>query len=185
MVRNQGRATDKQPIYTWDSQIGAGVRRIDRAAVQNRDVLDRFFTIQRRKLVLDNIYTVGNVVRRGEAGALCARNRPDRLVGNDDLLQVLRTDLGEAAEELVPYDVLGLPKGLFGLGFADAENRGDAIANRGGNLVSNVFIGLSEDIAALRMANDGVICHPFKSGDAGLAGIGAEILIIKILGGEL
>ena len=70
-------------------------------------------------------------------------------------------------------------------GFTDAENRGDIVANCGGNFLGDVGFGFVEDIAAFGMANNGIIYETAELRESDLACVCAIIAPVEILSGEL
>ena len=118
---------------------------------------------------------LGDLGRRRLAGA----DRPDRLVGDDEVV------LGLEHPHLPAEDVLGLARLALGLGLADARDDGQARVQRCTRSPRDAFVRLAEELAALRVADDGAVHAQLAEHlRRDLAGEGALRLPVHVLGGN-
>ena len=113
---------------------------------------------------------------RGQAGA----DRPDRLIGHHQIVGARR--IRQRAVELPAADVEGLPGIALVLGFADADDRGEAGAPGGFRLLPDQHVALAMIGAPLGMAdNDGAGAGIRQHFGRKIAGMGARRLGVAIL----
>lgn len=117
-------------------------------------------------------------------GDLAGADGPDGLVGNDDLGPV--GDGGLEGSKLLADDLNG-GAGLALLeALTAAPDGADAVLGGVLGLGRNDLVGLAEDGAALRVAEDGPVdVAILELGDADLAGEGTVGLVEDVLGGNL
>ena len=125
-----------------------------------------------------------DIGRFGRTSIFVARDGPDWFVGNNNLRNIFFADFVKTVGELAIDSRGSFAVFAFHGGFADAKNRGKAIAESGGNFLSDVFFGLIKDITAFRVANDGIIDKTAKLRDGCFAGESAIVAPIEVLGGK-
>jgi len=115
-------------------------------------------------------------------GRLTGTDRPVRLVGDDHPRDRRgRAPVGNSRAHLAHADV-GRRRGVSARGFADAEDRDEAVAERGAGLRGDDGLGLAELGAAF-----GVPDHDVRTADLGqlgsgdLTGVGAAVLGREVL----
>jgi len=119
-----------------------------------------------------------------DSGHLAGADGPDGLVGNHDLAPV--ADLGGDGSQLPLDDGDGLAGLALLERLAAAPDDVDASLGRELGLGGHNLVGLAEDGAALRVAEDGPAdVAVLELGDADLASEGAVGLVKDVLGGHL
>lgn len=123
------------------------------------------------------------LLRRSRAKRL-RTNSPDRLVGDDNLGPVLDARIRDSLE-LRGADIDGPASGVLLGGLADAEDDAEAALEGRLDLGRNGGVGLAA-LAALGVAED----HPVDAVrlelvDGDLAGVGAGLLVVDVLRGDL
>ena len=81
-------------------------------------------------------------------------DRPDRLVGDDDPVELLSVNRRQVGLELAAQNRLGLAGVALGLALADAEDRLQPGGERRRDLAGQRLVGLAEVLAALGVAED-------------------------------
>ena len=161
----RGAADERAVDVRLGEQLGRVVR-LDRAAVEHRHV---------EQALDERVRLLGDLGRRGLAGA----DRPDRLVGDDEVV------LGLEHRDLATQDVLGLPRLALGLGLAHAGDHGQARIERRAGTLRDALVGLAEELASLRVADDRAVdpeLAQHRRGD--LAGERALRLPVHVLRGD-
>ena len=146
--RFQAGAADQRAIDVGDRHQFPRVRGFYRAAIENTDpgplaVKSRSEEFPDKLMNLLNIFG-----RRGQAGA----DRPNRLIGHHQIVgprAVRQRDV-----ELPAADVEGMTGIALALGFADADDRGEAGAPDRLRLLPNQHVGLAVVGAALGVADN-------------------------------
>jgi hypothetical protein len=175
----QARAADERAIDVFDRQQFRGVGRPHRAAIENAHA----GALPRQMLVhpvTDEAVHLGDVSRRGRK---TRADRPDRLVGNDNLSP--RRIFRNRTRQLHADDRQGVACFPRCSRFADANDRREPRAQRRLGLGANDLIGFVVAAAALRMAKD----HIARAGilehfGGNIAGEGAVCLGMAILAAE-
>lgn len=118
------------------------------------------------------------------SGDLASANGPDGLVGNDNLAPVV--DLGTDSSKLLLDDGDGLASLTLLEGLAAAPNDTNTALGSDLGLVGDDLVGLTEDGAALGVAQNGPgNAAVLKLGDADLAGESTVGLVEDVLSGNL
>ena len=126
-----------------------------------------------------------DLLRLVGGGGLPRADGPDGLVGDDDVLGLLRGEPAHPLLDVLADDVLGGPPLALIELLADAEDGGEAPGEDGGDLLADPLVRLAQDVPALGVAAEdvgapGVLEH----GDADLAGEGALGLPVAVLRAE-
>src|SRR4051794_19121411 len=120
------------------------------------------------------------ILRRGH---LAGADRPHRLVGEDDLPDLLRGQALQGRVELVA--AVGHVPGRQPLGqpLPHAQDRGQAVPERGLQLAGHQGVVLAVDRAPLRVSDDDVRAgHRGEHGPADVAGVRAGVVRREVLG---
>src|SRR5580698_4410742 len=118
-------------------------------------------------------------------GGFAGADSPDWLVSDNDVFRVFRDDSDQGERNLLPQDfirVVGFP---LGQDFSDADNRGELVLERHGELFVEGFIGFVEVLALLRVPDDDMRRSDGRKHQCrGLAGIGALFGEVHVLGAD-
>ena len=85
---------------------------------------------------------------------------------------------------MIADDVGGFAEISFIFGLADADDRGDIVAEGGGDFLLDDFVGLVIEVAAFGMADDGIFDNTAKLISGNFAGVGAKIISGDVLRSE-
>ena len=184
MVGDEAGAADEQAVHAGDGEVGAGVGGIDAATIKNRQGFSNVGAVGVGQELAKIFKRGGDLFGGSEMSAGGGADGPDGFVGNDDAAEVFGGDFGEAAEQLVTQDIVGLAEGVFGGGFAEAEDGGDLVAEGGGDGGADVFVGEMEELAAFGVTDNTIIYQAAQLGAGNLAGVGTEIVRVGGLSGE-
>lgn len=116
-------------------------------------------------------------------GNLASANGPDGLIGDDDLRPV--GDLGLESGELLADDIDGLAGLTLLQGLSAAPDHTDAVLGGVLGFEGNNLVALTEDGAALGVAQDGPVdAAVLELGDGDFAGESAIGFVVDVLGGN-
>lgn len=119
-------------------------------------------------------------------GDLAGANSPDGLVGNNNVGPLLGADSLSDGTELCGDDGDGLALLALLEGLAAAKDDADALVEGVLGLGGDELVGLLEDDTALRVADQGPAdVGVLELGGGDLAGEGALVLVVDVLGGDL
>ena len=118
-VRVEAGPADERPVDVGQRQQLLGVLGLERAAVEDPHGLAGLLVEALDERAHERDGLLGLLGGRAAAGA----DRPDRLVGDDDLGQALERDLLEPLLDLVAQLALGVAALALVLGLADAQDR--------------------------------------------------------------
>ena len=184
MVSNQTCVADQEAIDAVNREVaGCGVF-VYGTAIEDRDVLGGLRVITTSDVFSDELLSFFDI---GWAGWLCAfvtADSPNWFVGDNNFVDIFGANLAEAGGELIVNGSFGFAVFALESGFADAENRGEAVADGGGDFLSDDFVCFIEDVAAFGMADDNVVYEAADLGRGDLAGVGTIILPVTVLSGE-
>src|SRR5206468_606172 len=111
--------SDESPVNVLELEQAAGVRRVDRPAVENPDELGRVA----RAVSDEGAHEADGFLDLLERRDLPGPDRPDRLVGDHDLAEPVGSDPVESLTDLVAELPSHVPIFALLLGLADAEDR--------------------------------------------------------------
>lgn len=161
------------------AELGA-VLLVDAATVQDASLLGNLVGDVGLEPLADGLVDLLGLLGGGD---LAGANGPDGLVGNDNLGPV--GDLGLEGSELLADDLDGLAGLALLEGLAAAPDDADAVLGGVLGLVGDDLVGLLEDGAALRVAEDGPVDLAVEElRDGQLAGEGAVGLVKDVLGSD-
>jgi hypothetical protein len=173
--------TNEETVNVGLAAEVAAVLLVDAAAVQDAGSVSNAVADVLLEPLADGLVDLLGLLGGGN---LAGANGPDGLVGNDNLAPV--RDLLLEGRKLGADDVDGLAGLALLEGLAAAPDDADAVLGGVLGLGGNVGVGLGEDSAALRVAEDGPCdVTVLELGDRDLAGEGAVGLVEDVLGGDL
>ena len=128
---------------------------------------------------------VGNIDRLSRASIFIAGYCPNGFVCDDDLMDIFFANVVEAANKLIVDSGFSFAVFAFFSGFADAEDRGNSVAERGGDFFANIAIRFVEKITTLGVSDEGVIDKATNLAGGSFASKSTGVAPIDILGGKL
>ena len=144
-----------------------------RRALRTESVADRFAN-----------HAVDERGLRG-GGRAAGADGPDRLVGDDRARNVACVEPRKTVLRLAQDDRRGVAVVVLLLGFSDAQDRHQAMLDRGEDLAIYQFVGLAADVAALGVAEDYVgDANRLEHRRGDLAGERALVFVMHILRGQ-
>src|SRR2546427_3855066 len=121
----------------------------------------------------------------GGSSSLPGANRPNRLVGDNGLLDLAFAESGKAAADLNLKHLLGFTTFAFSQSFANANYRLERSSMRCQSLFRNQFIRFLLVLAPLGVTKDNVAHREFLEHDSGdLPSKSADIVLAHVLGTE-
>ena len=154
---------------------------VDRAAVEDPQV---------RRAPVEALVGERAEVRGGALGVLGGRglpraDRPDGLVGDEEVLGVEPVDVAEAGVQLSGEHVLGGARLALLLGLPHAEHRHEARAAHRGDGAPDGRVVHAEQSSPLGVPHDrDAHAQPREHRRADLAGVGAPVVLAHVLGAE-
>src|SRR5579884_440107 len=179
VLRVQGGAADQRAVDVRLGHDPRGVRALDRAAVQDAHLLRGLRGDTFREPAADR---ADDLLRVGRGGHLAGADRPDRLVRDHGLLDLLRGKARERAVELGQRvrDVFARLADLQPI--ADAHDRAHAAAERRLGLGRDQFVGLAVVLAPLRVPDHDVRAAELgQHGRGDLSGVRARGVLRDVL----
>src|ERR1700722_2518845 len=139
-------SADECAVDLWLVEQGGGVVGLDAASVKDADGVGDVTAEAASDFAADEqMCGGGNLWRGGFAGA----DGPDRFIGYDDILGVFRRDSDERERDLLAQDFVGVIGFALGQVFADADDRGELVLERSGELLVDGLVGFVAILAAL------------------------------------
>ena len=126
-----------------------------------------------------------HLLRLQRRGDLAGTDRPDGLVGDNDLFDVSRREAGQRAANLRGDDGVGAATLALLERFADADDRRETGDQRRLRLGVDDRVGLAEERAAFGVAEDHILAAQINEHRRGhFAGEGAARLVVHVLAAE-
>lgn len=178
--RLEGSTTDEETVNVGLGAELAAVLLVDAAAVEDAGLVSDLGADAAEEGTDGLVDLLGLL----DGGNLASANGPDGLVGNNNLAPVGLLSL--EGLDLGGDDLNGLASLTNLEGLAAAPDDVQAVLGGVLGLGGDDFIGLAEDGAALRVAEDNPVdVAVLELGDGDLASVGATGLVIDVLGGDL
>src|SRR5271157_3158534 len=182
-LRVQARSTHERAVKFLLRHQPFNIVRLDAPAVQN---------LQRGRMAGGELLrrTLTHELMRCRSDLRCSRaasaNGPDRFVSYQNTGEFLGGQRAHAAHELRLNNFFGVASLAIGKHFTDAHNGRKSRSESGFGLLEDGFVGLAEELAPLRVADDGIAASRFHQHAGGnLPGVGAFLLPEHILRGNL